>query len=928
MKYRLYHHPKTCLLTCIIWILCCFTLESLAQKRPLDHSVYDKWQSIGSPLVSNNGNVVVYTVSPQEGDTLLYIHTGKKSKPIKVERGKRPHITWDSRYVVCVVKAPFATRRKARIKKWKNDKFPKDSIAVVNVYTGKIKKYPFASDFKIGARSIETFAFLSSDTTIIAKKERNKKDIGKPMLVCRLNGLAADTLNHVSSFVSDRFGHYFAYVGKTAKLKQWIGIFDTKTGRNVMVTDTVPFCSKPVFSYDGSKLLFLTSKDTLSTGSKHCELWEYKTGDVNARKLAGSDAVADVPAGWGLTENASPYYSRDGKRIFAGVAPFIAPKDSNIVDFESASLDIWNYDAPELPPMLKANKASVIRRTVPAILRNGRLHALTTSMFDKISLASYGDSPWALSTDETTAVLPSQWDIQMPLKLSLINITTGKRYLIDSARVEYARLSPGGKSVVWYDLQKRQWMCHDIASGRKFSLTDGLTQNFWNEENDMPMLPESYGLVGFTDNDRDVIVYDRYDLWRLPLSGGKPVCITGGEGRRQGRVYRYLNTKDAEDDSFIKYDEKMLLSVFDEKTKMNGVAEITPSSEHSEMLITPAGYSYAAVKKARFKDIYLYERGNFQEPMDLYLTSGKWKSNRKLTAINPQQKDYNWGTVELHHWTAYDGTRLDGLLYKPEDFDSTKKYPMMVYFYEKRSETLYDYITPQPSWSTINITFYTSRGYLVFVPDIVYKAGIPGECAYNCICSGVESIMKHPWVDRDRIAIQGQSWGGYQVAYLITRTNMFRAAGAGAPVANMTSAYGGIRWQTGMSRQFQYEQTQSRIGRTLWQAPELYISNSPLFKLPQVNTPVLIMHNDADGAVPWYQGIEMFMGLRRLGKPAWLLEYNNEAHNLKQRRNRKDLSIRLQQFFDYELKDAPEPAWMKRQLPIETKGSYFGYETE
>jgi dipeptidyl aminopeptidase/acylaminoacyl peptidase len=176
------------------------------------------------------------------------------------------------------------------------------------------------------------------------------------------------------------------------------------------------------------------------------------------------------------------------------------------------------------------------------------------------------------------------------------------------------------------------------------------------------------------------------------------------------------------------------------------------------------------------------------------------------------------------------------------------------------------------------------------------------------------------------MAIQGQSWGGYQVAYLITRTSMFKAAGAGAPVSNMTSAYGGIRWESGMSRQFQYEQTQSRVGRDLWNGIELYMENSPLFKLPNVTTPVLIMHNDNDGAVPWYQGIEMFMGLRRLGKPAWLLEYNDEAHNLRQRRNRKDLSIRLQQFFDYYLKGEPEPAWMKDGVPTAKKGYYFGYE--
>ena len=254
---------------------------------------------------------------------------------------------------------------------------------------------------------------------------------------------------------------------------------------------------------------------------------------------------------------------------------------------------------------------------------------------------------------------------------------------------------------------------------------------------------------------------------------------------------------------------------------------------------------------------------------------------------------------------------------------------MMIYFYEKYSETLYDYRAPAPSRSTVNIPFFVSRGYVVFIPDIVYQDGHPGESAYNCICAGAEAMCRQfSFIDKDRMAIQGQSWGGYQTAYLVTRTDMFAAAGAGAPVGNMTSAYGGIRWESGSSRIGQYEHGQSRIGKTLWEPGglDLYIENSPVFHAPDVTTPVLIMHNDADGAVPWYQGIEFFMGLRRLGKPAWLLEYNDEAHNLVERRNCKDLSIRLQQFFDHYLQGAPEPVWMKEGIPYARKGNYFATE--
>ena len=267
------------------------------------------------------------------------------------------------------------------------------------------------------------------------------------------------------------------------------------------------------------------------------------------------------------------------------------------------------------------------------------------------------------------------------------------------------------------------------------------------------------------------------------------------------------------------------------------------------------------------------------------------------------------------------------MLYVPDDIDPNKKYPMLCVFYETGSEDLYRHYTMEPSWSWVNYPFYVSRGYVVFVPDIHYNSGRPGEDAYNYVCSGAEEMCRrYPWIDKERIGIDGQSWGGYQTAYLVTRTDMFACAGSGAPVANMTSAYGGIRWESGSSRQGQYEQGQSRIGGSLWDKTQQYIANSPVFYADRVHTPLLIMHNDNDGAVPWYQGIEMFMALRRLQKPVWMLQYNGEAHNIRARKNRKDITRRLQQFFDHYLKDDPMPRWMKEGVPMIRKGQEWGFE--
>jgi dipeptidyl aminopeptidase/acylaminoacyl peptidase len=176
-------------------------------------------------------------------------------------------------------------------------------------------------------------------------------------------------------------------------------------------------------------------------------------------------------------------------------------------------------------------------------------------------------------------------------------------------------------------------------------------------------------------------------------------------------------------------------------------------------------------------------------------------------------------------------------------------------------------------------------------------------------------------VDPKRIGISGHSWGAYQASYLLTRTNLFRAAEAGASVANMTSAYGGIRWESGMSRAMQYEKGQSRIGATPWENPKLYFDNSPLFRVDRVTTPYLSVHNDADGAVPWQQGIEFFSALRRLGKEAYLFNYNGEGHGLRNRPAQKHWTVHLDEFFDHHLLAKPRPAWMENGVPFLERGT-------
>jgi dipeptidyl aminopeptidase/acylaminoacyl peptidase len=428
------------------------------------------------------------------------------------------------------------------------------------------------------------------------------------------------------------------------------------------------------------------------------------------------------------------------------------------------------------------------------------------------------------------------------------------------------------------------------------------------------------------DDEKHVLVYDRFDIWSLDLNGSEiPVNITNGFGRINNLRFRYLKL-DPEEES-INRKNLICLSAFNYGTKESGFYNLKPGKpgDPEKQIMDKVSFP-GNLLKAKSAEILLWQKGTFTDSPELYCSDRNFENVKRISVTNPQQAKYNWGTAELVEWTSFDHQKLQGILYKPEDFDPSKKYPMIVYFYEKSSDGLFNYMPPAPSASIINRVFAASNGYLVFVPDIPYVTGYPGQSCYNSVMSGTYALLdKYDYIDRNRLGLDGQSWGGYQIAYLVTQTDLFACAYAGAAVSDMISAYGGIRWGTGMSRMFQYEKSQSRIGGTLWDKPLQFIENSPVFWVPKIKTPLLLMHNDADDAVPWYQSIEFITALRRLDKPAWLLSYNDEAHNLLKRPNKKDISIRKMQFFDHYLKGAAMPFWMKYGISQTEKGRIDGY---
>jgi dipeptidyl aminopeptidase/acylaminoacyl peptidase len=975
------------LLPLLLGILSPFVLW--AQKKPLDHSVYDGWKSAGERSISNDGKYVVYAINPQEGDGVLLVHGIDNGYKKEIPRGYLARFSEDSRYLIFKIRPLFKDTREARIKKKKPDDMPKDSLGIIELGKDSIIKIPRVKTYKTpekgdgqwiayhlekalpeppkprpqpdsltqinnlvrmadslarvadSIRNKANEAKLKGLTVLQAPKKENKAPVPKPAedpveegteLVLRNLVTGKEwKFKLVNEYVFSKEGNVLLV--ETSKKNAdslskasliWV---NTSNGTSDTIFRRFNDAKNYAFDEPGTQLAFVAERDSVAKAlTKFYKLYYYKAGNDSAQLRAdrNSDGVAK-----GLTISAdyNNQFSKDGKKLFIGLSPIRKPKDTTLVDFETAKLDVWHYNDDFLQPQQLLNVAQELRRSYVSVLHEGdsKLIQLGAEDAENVQLVDEGNADFVLATSTKGNRISAQWDGFAKQSAWIISTKDGSRKKVSDNIRAFYNASPKGKYIVWYDWKARNYFTYHVASGAVTNITKGIKVPLWDEEDDHPDDPPPHGAPAWTENDAALLVYDKYDIWSVDPDGKQaPVNITQGTGRASKTEIRYQRLDPEE--RFLKNGQSLFLRTFNTINKYGGCASLLLGSGQKPSIITSLPNSFQAIQKAKNSNRYLVQKSSIKES-ELFWTDNL-KDFNQLTDIAKQQDAYNWLNVELVKWKMFDGKESEGLLFKPENFDPTKKYPVIFYFYERDADGLYNYRAPAPSASTINIPYFVSNGYLVFDPNIYYKNGDPGESAYNSVVSAAKYLAKMPYVDSTKMAIQGQSWGGYQVAYLVTRTKMFAAAGAGAPVANMTSAYGGIRWGSGLNRQFQYERSQSRIGATLWQRRDLYIKNSPLFNADKVTTPLLIMHNDKDGAVPWYQGIEYFTALRRLNKKVWMLQYNDEDHNLVERRNRKDLSIRLGQFFDHYLKGAPAAKWITDGVPAVVKGIEWGTEVE
>lgn len=921
---------KKILLTLFVSLL---FFTGYGQDKIMDTSVYDIWNTVTDKSISNDGNWVVYTTEPHKGDGAIHIHNINNKKTYSFERGTNFTIDNDNAFVAFLITPHADTILHLRRNKVDSENFPKDTLAIYYFNEKKIEKIPNVTSFSMPTKWGGTVAYPMTpitaeiDSTAFANMPRPENETNGFRYIIRNSVNNNDiSLPYCKQIVfSEKQGRLMYYsMGSDTINNPGVYLRDINDDKPTSVIEKQGEYSNFTFSESGSLLSFIANYDTTEAQITPYSVHLYSANSNNLKTVANNEGRF-LKDGWIISGNKKPFFSENETRLIFGVKPMPILQDTNLLPEEIVQVEVWTsednllYTQQENRLTSQRNKSYLSYYSI----RDNKHVQLGDMQYDQVRLSEKGEGNYALGLDEKPYQQYISW-LGFPFKnLALINMTTGEKEQIVKRLDGYPDWSPDGNFIHWYSRTQKMHKIYNVKKKKEYSLTDDAQVAFYNELHDQPSDPWPYGIASWLEDDSGILIYDRYDIWKFdPRGKSKPVRIT--KGREDKLRFRYISLDDELEN--LPLDTTILLYGFNEKNKSSGYYSLDMKTNTIEELLSgPYAYTRNIVKALDASNV-IYTKENFDVYPDLVSTDITFGESHIISNVNPQQSEYGWGTIELVNWTGKQGNEMEGMIVKPPGFDPGKKYPLIVNFYERSSDRLHRHRAPFAHRSTINYSYYANQGYVIFNPDVHYTVGEPGQSALDAVMTGVDEILKEGYIDESKMGLQGHSWGGYQIAHILTKTHRFACAESGAPVVNMTSAYGGIRWRSGMSRMFQYEKTQSRLGATLWEKPDVYIKNSPLFELDKMQTPVLILHNDADGAVPWYQGIEYFVALRRLQKPAWLLNYNDEPHWPIKRQNRLDFNIRMQQFFDYYLKGSPMPKWMLQGVPAIEKGINQGLE--
>ena len=899
-------------------------------QRPLAFTDIMKFREIKGTEISADGRWLAYSAIPDRGDATGTVQSTRDDQQFDIERGVNPVFDKSGQWAGFTVKQPLLTLEQADKK---TKKTLKNGVVLVNLDSGKLltfervesyqlhdsgrwaalRFYPPAAEDKADKKNDKPG---SDDGKDKSAKLYNKDSVDHQLVLVDLQSGSRQTVDNVAEFAFAGEQPWLSYAvsSKEGADNQLVAL-QLETGKStVLAAGERASYSQLSWNERGDRLAFLLGDYQEKSLARSHELFQWRSGKSASLVELGQ-------SGWMVPTANELRWSEDGQRLFFGLRP--EPMSRDKVDTKITSeADLYNIDKLVAKkglqiwhgqdPLIKPNEAVAFddeqARYYQAVydVKRDKVVRLADETVRDVEVTE--NSKALIATSDVPYLRERTWAGFFE-DVYLVNLTNGKRSLVaerlDSSFAVEA--SPSGRYVAYYN-DGHIWL-FDSKKQRHQQLSDGLSVGFANEDHDYPKAAEGYGIAGWLDNDRGFLAYDKYDLWLFSTDGKPAKRLTDGRGDK--RQLRIIKT-DAEQQWFSPK-ETLLLKSYNDHSKIHGFYRLDLADGRVTSLVEgPKRYRFIA--KAEDASTLVYSREDFNEFPDLWISESMPGKGRKVTDINPQIDEFLWGRAELVDWTSTDGEPHQGVLIKPANYREGERYPVLVYYYRLFSQRMYQFNQMKVNHRP-NFPYYSSNGYAVFLPDVHFKVGTPGHATAKSIVPGVQKLVDMGIADPDAIGLHGHSWSGYQTAFTITETDIFKAAVAGAPVTNMTSAYSGIRLKSGLARQFQYETGQSRIGASLWQNRDLYVENSPVFYADRINTPLLMQFGDVDGAVPWEQGIEMYLAMRRLDKPVIFLQYEGEPHHLKKYPNKVDYSIKMKQFFDHHLKGKPAPAWMTEGVP-------------
>ncbi|QFU23888.1 prolyl oligopeptidase family serine peptidase [Shewanella sp. YLB-09] len=883
------------------------------------------FESLKKPVVSDSGTTLAVEVSPDRGDSHGLVKLLGSSKQFNVDGGAKPKVSADGRFVAFSVKTPLLELEQASKKEKKK---LKSGMVLLDTQTGKETRFDRVKKFAFNDSSSHLAIWYETAETTYDKKDKSaeadkseeinvdKFDKGAAFeLVVLKNGTTQKVAN-VTDFYFDKSGKHLVVASNNTKVKvHQLVLFTLSNNTKKIVRQYNDQQIGDVSLSDDGKYIAFTHGDAgiAPYGRTYqLSLFNIETSEVNATPTSKE---------WQLNRYTTLKFSDDSQRLFFGRVPQVSQQvelakiekqqdlfDESIVTGQR-KLRIWHGDDARIKPNEIKQYEKELKRTYLAVLhlKGNNLVQLADEAVPDVELQQ--QTRFVLASSDIPYRKMITW-AGFYRDYYLIDINTGRKILIltQQPSSEDPILSPNERFVTYF--QQGNVYLYQISEDRRTNLTQNLKVSFADEDHDYPSNAPGYGFGPWLKEDAGFLVYDKYDIWQINTESHQAFKLTAGKGRKQGIQYRISGlVEDKNHPDVLKLDQQVLLHGYNERTKGDGYYRSTIGVSGVQTLME-GDYKLKTLARSKDAKVIAFSKERYDLFPDLYTAEylAPQEAN-KQTDLDAQKRQFNWGQSELVHWTNGDGQPLDGVLIKPTNYVEGQRYPVLVYFYRFMSDRLHAFpqmkINHRP-----NFAWFADNGYAIFLPDIRFEVGYPGATSVQALTSGVQKLIEMGVADPDAVGIQGHSWGGYQTAFAVTQTHIFKAAVTGAPVSNMTSAYSGIRHGSGLARQFQYETGQSRIGESLFSAPRKYIENSPIFYADRIKTPMMIMFGDKDDAVPWEQGIELYLAMRRAGKDVVFLQYEDEPHHLKKYPNKLDYSIRMMEYFDHYLKGKPAPTWL------------------